>query len=256
MMPAFFLAHGAPSLVIEENSYTEFLSKLVAELPRPKAIVVFTAHWESDVQLISSAQTHRTLYDFSGFPAEMYEMTYPAPGDPELAGSITKLLANEGIPSRQDDTRPLDHGVWALLKLMYPNADIPVVAMSVNPFLPPAEQYRIGQALAPLRDEDVLIIGSGGTVHNLRRLQWGGGQPEPWAMEFDQWVNEKLVTWNTEDMFRYDELAPHVREAVPRNEHFIPLLPIMGAGDRTRQAALLHQVYQYGSLSLSAWKFE
>lgn len=255
MMPSFFLAHGAPSLVIEDNAYTEFLQKLAAELPQPDAIVVFTAHWESDVQLISRAQTHGTLYDFYGFPDEMYQMTYPAPGNPQLADRISELLNTSGIPSRQDETRPLDHGVWALLKLLYPNADIPVVAMSVNPFLAPAEQYRIGQALAPLRQENVLIIGSGGTVHNLRRLQWGGGQTASWAVEFDEWIADKLRTWDIEALFRYEELAPYAKEAVPRNEHFIPLFPVLGSADNTKQATRLHQMYQYGSLSLAAWQF-
>lgn len=255
MMPALFLAHGAPSLVIEDNAYTHFLQKLAAELPRPDAIVVFTAHWESDVQLISRAQTYGTLHDFYGFPDEMYQMTYPAPGNPQLADRIGELLHASGIPSRQDETRPLDHGVWALLKLLYPHADIPVVALSVHPFLAPAEQYRIGQALAPLRQENVLIIGSGGTVHNLRRLQWGGGETAPWAVEFDDWIAGKLSSWNTDALFRYEELAPYAKEAVPRSEHFVPLLPVMGAGDSARQASLLYRMYQYGSLSLSAWQF-
>ncbi|QWU13583.1 Aromatic ring-opening dioxygenase, catalytic subunit, LigB family [Paenibacillus sophorae] len=258
MMPSYFFAHGAPSLVIEDHEYTSFLKNIAATLPRkPKAIVIFSAHWEHKVQQVSSVNTHGTIYDFSGFPEEMYRMTYPASGDASLSEQVLSLLNSAGIPALPDTNRGLDHGSWAVLKLIYPDADIPVVALSVNRYLDNAKQYEIGKALAELREQDVLIIGSGGIVHNLRQIKWGAGPEsvDAWASEFDTWIEKRLEDWNLEELFRYRELAPHADRAVPTTEHFIPLLLAMGSGDAVRKAELLHRSYQWGSLSLTAWRF-
>ncbi|MFC4809826.1 DODA-type extradiol aromatic ring-opening family dioxygenase [Paenibacillus sp. GCM10023250] len=257
MMPAYFFAHGAPSLVLERHAYTDFLTGFAAGLPKqPKAIVLFSAHWEHTTQMISTADTYETIYDFSGFPDALYRITYPARGDLQLSEDIRALFARHGIPSRFDGERGLDHGAWAVLKLLFPDAgEIPVVALSVNRQLTNGEQYRIGSALAELREQDVLIIGSGGTVHSLRRLSWGAETADDWALTFDAWLQEKLEAWDTEALFDYRNRAPHAAEAVPTNEHFIPLLIAMGAGSPTRRAALLHRSYQLGSLSLSCWQF-
>ncbi|MEO3945892.1 class III extradiol ring-cleavage dioxygenase [Gorillibacterium sp. CAU 1737] len=258
MMPSFFFAHGAPSLVIENHEYTQFLKQLASQLPeKPKGIVIFSAHYESLMQEVGSVDTYGTIYDFSGFPDEMYRMTYPAPGDKPLANRVSELLSGSGVASRLDSERGLDHGSWAVLKLIFPEADIPVVALSVNRHLTNQQQYEIGRALGKLREEGILIIGSGGIVHNLRRLAWGSGPDhiETWASEFDKWIEEHLTSWNTEELFRYEELAPNARMAVPTSEHFIPLLLAMGSGDSNRQAKLLHRSYQLGSLSLTAWQF-
>ncbi|MDT3426419.1 4,5-DOPA dioxygenase extradiol [Paenibacillus forsythiae] len=258
MMPSYFFAHGAPSLVIEDHEYTSFLKNFAATLPRkPKAIVIFSAHWEHTVQQVSAVDTHGTIYDFSGFPEEMYRMTYPASGDASLSEQVLSLLNGAGIPAVPDTDRGLDHGSWAVLKLIYPNADIPVVALSVNRYLDNAQQYEIGKALAELREQDVLIIGSGGIVHNLRQIKWGAGAEsvDAWAAEFDTWIEKRLKDWNLEELFRYRELAPYAERAVPTSEHFIPLLLAMGSGDGARTAELLHRSYQWGSLSLTAWQF-
>lgn len=257
MTASLFLAHGSPMLVIEEHAYTRYLKTLAGSMPRPKAIVVFSAHWESPVQLISGAKEYETIYDFYGFPDELYQMTYPAKGDPELARKIQRLFAEAGIHSEIDHERGLDHGAWSVLKLLYPYADIPVIALSVNPSLGNAQQYEIGKALAALRQDNVLIIGSGGTVHNLRRVEWEAkeGEAESWAVEFDDWFRERLADWDLEQIFRYETLAPHAKLAVPRNEHFVPLLLAMGAADETRAARLLHRSYQLGTLSLCVWQF-
>lgn len=256
MMPSFFIAHGAPSLVLEDHVYSRFLKQAAAFHPKPKAIVVFSAHWENPVQTVSTAPRHGVIYDFSGFQEELYQVTYPAEGHPLISSDIVKLLAEAGIPVQTNRDRGLDHGVWGVLKLLYPDADIPVIALSVNRNLSNVEQYRIGQALAALREKDVLVIGSGGTVHNLRQVRWGMQEAEPWAQEFDRWLEEKLTAWDTDALFRYRELAPHAERAVPTTEHFVPLLLAMGAGDRTRQARLLHRSYQHGNLSLSMWQFQ
>ncbi len=255
MMPSLFIAHGAPTLALEEHAYTRALQVLSRQLPRPRAVVLFSAHWESPVQLVSGAQQHSLIYDFYGFPDEMYQLTYPAKGDADVTAQIRRLFTDAGIACEIDDRRGLDHGAWVVLRLLYPDAAIPVVALSVNPMLPPREQYRIGRALAPLRQQDILIIGSGGTVHNLRRIGWNSTTADDWAVQFDDWIADRLQTWDLELLFEYEAQAPHAREAVPRNEHFIPLFLAMGAADDNRKAALVHRSYQYGSLSLSCWQF-
>lgn len=256
MMPSYFFAHGAPSIVLEENGYTELLKSFRDHHPRPKAIVIFTAHWEEQVQTVGAAETFETIYDFRGFQDELYEITYPAKSDRPLSEEVQSLFAKNGIQSALEEKRGLDHGAWAVLKLLYPEADIPVVALSVNRHLPNREQYNIGKALAELREQNVLIIGSGGTVHNLRKLNWQSEGIDEWAEQFDNWLQSKLESWDTEALFNYMEEAPHASESVPTSEHFIPLLLAMGAGDSNRQAELLHRSYQYGNLSLSCWEFK
>ncbi|MNN33570.1 LigB family dioxygenase [compost metagenome] len=182
-------------------------------------------------------------------------MTYPAKGAPSISDQIQSLFTKHGIQSQLDGERGLDHGAWAILKLIYPNADIPVVALSVNRHLSNEQQYKIGAALTELKEQDVLIIGSGGSVHNLFMVNWQGNGIDDWALAFDNWLQSKIESWDTEAMFNYRELAPYAREAVPTSEHFIPLLIAMGTGDKTRQAKLLHRSYQLGNLSLSCWQF-
>ncbi|WP_284642979.1 DODA-type extradiol aromatic ring-opening family dioxygenase [Paenibacillus silviterrae] len=256
MMPSYFFAHGAPSIVLERNAYTDFIKKFAAGKPRPKAIVLFSAHWEQTSQTVSAVDTYSTIYDFSGFQEELYRITYPAKGERSLSEQIQSLFAQHGIPSVLDEERGLDHGAWAVLQLLYPDADIPVVALSVNRYLSNEQQYQIGKALSELREQDILIIGSGGTVHNLRRLRWQGDGADEWAEAFDNWLQSKLEAWDTAALFNYREEAPYAEAAVPTNEHFIPLLLAMGAGDKNRQAKLLHRSYQLGSLSLSCWEFQ
>lgn len=255
MMPSYFFAHGAPSLVLEQHAYTDLLKQFAADMPKPKAIVIFSAHWEERMQTVSAVDRYSTIYDFGGFQDELYRMTYPAPGDRALSERIQSLFTANGIPSQLDDERGLDHGSWAVLKLLYPDADIPVVALSVNRYLTNAEQYEIGKALGELREQDVLIIGSGGTVHNLRSVNWRAQGVDEWAGAFDHWLQSKLESWDTASLFHYEELAPYARMAVPTSEHFVPLLIAMGSGDANRHAELVHRSYQYGNLSLSCWKF-
>lgn len=255
MMPSYFYAHGAPSLVLEDNEYTKLLKEFKDYTPRPKAIVLFSAHWEESVQSVGAAATYETIYDFGGFQDELYQMTYPAQSDRALAEQIQTLFTKYGVENVRNEKRGLDHGAWAVLKLLYPDADIPVIALSVNRYLSNEQQYQIGKALAELREQDVLIIGSGGTVHNLRKLNWRSEEIDGWAEQFDNWIQSKLESWDTEALFQYSELAPYAGEAVPTSEHFIPLLLAMGTGDANRNAKLLHRSYQYGNLSLSCWQF-
>ncbi|UJF32683.1 dioxygenase family protein [Paenibacillus hexagrammi] len=255
MLPSFYMAHGAPSLAIEEHAYTDFLKILASQLPKPEAIVVFSAHWESAIQQIGAAVRPETIYDFSGFSKELYEITYPAKGSLPLSLHIKSLFEAEGIACEINDQRGLDHGVWALLHILYPDADIPVVPLSVNPNLAMEEHYRIGSAVAKLKEHNVLIVGSGGTVHNLRKLDRSAIKPQRWAVQFDEWLAEQLETWNLEALFDYMNRAPFAKEAVPTREHLVPLLLAMGAAEPNDRAKLLHRSYQMGTLSLSCWMF-
>ncbi|MCY0887678.1 MAG: class III extradiol ring-cleavage dioxygenase [Alicyclobacillaceae bacterium] len=256
--PSLFLAHGAPTLVLEHNPYTDFLqNRLSEEISRPTAIVLFTAHFESQKQLVSSVSTYTTLYDFVGFPPKLYHIQYPAKGDVQLADRIVQAFRTAGVEAAPETSRGLDHGAWTVLRLMYPEADIPVVQLSVNPHLSNAAQYAIGKILEPLRNDGILIIGSGGTTHNLRALSWDmpQGQSAPWVEEWESWLGEKVTAWDMESLFDYEDRGPHAKRAVPRNEHFIPLLLAMGSADEGRRAQQMVRFDEFGSLALTAWKF-
>lgn len=257
MIPSLFIAHGAPLLAIEDNDYTQFLSGLGQELPRPKAIVLFSAHWVSGVQKVSEVAEYDTIYDFGGFPHELYQIKYPAKGNQQTAQQIADLFRENGIPFEVETKRGLDHGAWVILRLLYLNADIPVIAMSVNPRLSPEQQYKIGESLQKLRADDVLIVGSGGTVHNLRAVQFQENGINEWALEFDQWLARHLGQWDLDSLYQYDTLAPNASLAVPPhgNEHFVPLFYAMGSADDVRKATLLQRSYRYGNLSHSVWQF-
>lgn len=256
-LPAFFIAHGSPLLALEDNEYTRFLERLGQDLGALRGIVVFSAHWDSPEQLITVDVQHETQHDFYGFPEEMYTLTYPAPGSPALSSRIAELFKSHNLPHQPVLGRGLDHGVWVILKKMFPNADIPVVALSVDSLRSPKEQYAIGEMLAPLRDEGILLIGSGGLVHNLRMLKQND-QPEQWALDFDAWIAKALEAWDLPSLYAYDKKAPHVRDAVPSygREHFVPLFYAMGAADEGKRAQLMIQAYQYGTLSLNCWMLD
>jgi 4,5-DOPA dioxygenase extradiol len=258
MLPSFFVAHGSPLLAIENNEYTQVINQLGQMLPKPRAIVVFSAHWESKVQKVSDLEKYTTIYDFYGFPEELFRIEYPAKGEKNVANEIETLLQNSGIPYAVDTDRGLDHGAWVVLSMLYPNAEIPVISMSVSPSLSPQEQYQIGKSLSELRSKDILILASGGTVHNLRAVRFeDDGNIDQWASDFDDWLANYLYQWDLDSLFNYSSLAPNVHLAVPPNgvEHFIPIFYAMGAADDSRKAKLVHRSYRYGNLSHSIWQF-
>ncbi|WP_027415925.1 DODA-type extradiol aromatic ring-opening family dioxygenase [Aneurinibacillus terranovensis] len=255
MVPSLFLAHGSPMLAIENTEYTGFLKKFAQPI-KPKAIVIFTAHWESDILTISSTEhVYETIYDFYGFPDELYSIKYQAKGSKQIASMVEERFKKHRIAARQDTARGLDHGSWTLLYRMYPEADIPVVQVSVNPYLVAEEQFKIGQALQGMGKEDILVIGSGVTVHNLRAVKWGETTPEPWAVEFDDWLIDKIQNRELPSLFHYEKEAPHARLAVPRPEHFVPLLIAMGSGNQETEAKVIHRSYDMGSLSYLCLQF-
>ncbi|TCS93907.1 DODA-type extradiol aromatic ring-opening family dioxygenase [Hazenella coriacea] len=254
MVPSLFLAHGSPMLALEQDAYTTFLAHLGRSF-QPKAIVIFTAHWESDTVTISSTDdVHDTIYDFYGFPDELYAINYPAKGSTQIAEKVKKRFQENGIPVQMNATRGLDHGSWTILSRLYPHAEIPVVQVSVNPSLSPREQLHIGQSLQGFGEEDILVIGSGVTVHNLGRLHWEQNTPESWAVEFDDWIIKQIEHGDIDTLFNYESLAPHANLAVPTKEHFVPLFITMGSGTQNK-TKVIHRSYKYGTLSYLCFQF-
>jgi len=255
MIAPIFVGHGSPLMAIQNTPCTEFLLDYGSKLA-PKAIVIFTAHWETEVLTISSTDdVYETIYDFGGFPKELYQIQYPAKGSTQLAHTLAARFQAKGIRVNLDTTRGLDHGSWVPLSRMFPQPECPVIQISVHPYLPPAEQYRIGEALRGLDQEDILIVGSGATVHNLRAINWNAVEPDAWAVAFDDWLIAGIEQSNLDALFHYDTLAPNARMAVPRPEHFVPLYLAMGSGDPQRQAKVIHRSYEVGSLSYLALSF-
>jgi 4,5-DOPA dioxygenase extradiol len=254
MIPSLFLAHGSPLLAIQDSPYTEFLKETGQKIT-PKAIVIFTAHWESEILTISASDgPYETIYDFYGFPDELYQIKYQAKGSSQLAALIEEKLTSKGIPTQKDLSRGLDHGSWSLLSRLYPKADIPVVQVSVNPYLSPSEQFKIGLALNELGKEDILIIGSGVTVHNLRAIKWDQTEPEVWAVQFDDWLIDKIDHQDLDALMNYAQMAPHAQLAVPRPEHFVPFFIAMGSG-HLENARVIHRSYELGTLSYLCYEF-
>jgi 4,5-DOPA dioxygenase extradiol len=255
-LPSLFVAHGSPMLALEDHEYAHFLQELSQQFRTPKAIVLFSAHWDTPDQSMTVDEKHSTMYDFYGFPDEMYKLTYPVDGNPELNKEIDEIFKRNNLHYVPVQGRGLDHGAWVILQKMYPQANIPVVELSVDSRRSPKEQYNIGSMLAELRKEDVLIIASGGLVHNLRKVN-NSTQPDAWAIEFDNWIADQLEQWNLKSIFEYQHKAPYADQAVPHYgvEHFIPLFYAMGAADDERKAKRLFQDYQYGNLSLNCWMF-
>lgn len=257
MQPALFVAHGSPMLAMEEDAYTRFLGDLGQALGRPRAVAVFSAHFESPQERVGSVVRYETIHDFGGFPPALYAMRYPAPGDPELAGEIARRLEDIGVEAVLEPDRGLDHGAWVPLRRLFPSADVPVISLSVNAALPFREQYRIGAALAPLRREGVVVIGSGVTVHNFGEMGPDRGEAEPWAEEFDQWIAEAVRSWDLDALSEWVERAPNASRAAPPfgREHLAPFFYAMGAADDERRGDRLFQSYRFSTLSHNVFQF-
>jgi len=254
MIPSLFVCHGGPNLVLLDNDYTQSLRAL-GKRYSPKAIVIFTAHWESPVLSISSTDdTYPMIYDFGGFQKELYAFNYPAKGSTKVAQLLQSKLSDRGIASRLNTERGLDHGAWDVLALMYPEANIPVIQVSIHPKLAYDAQFKIGEAIKELGQDDIMIIGSGSTVHNLGTIDWNASETQPWAIEFDDWLIEHVENQDLESLNNFESLAPHAKLAIPRNEHIVPLFIAMGSGQNA-SPKLLHRSYDYGTLSYIAMEF-
>jgi 4,5-DOPA dioxygenase extradiol len=254
MFPSLFISHGSPMLALEPGPSGPALSRLAAEIPRPRAIVIVSAHWESDELLVNGNLQPETWHDFGGFPAALFAVQYPAKGMPQLSRQVVELLAASSLPARIDHKRPLDHGVWVPLSLMYPQADIPVVQVSLPSRMGPALQTRVGKALASLRKEQVLIIGSGSITHNLRELDWHAGPEsvEPWAKAFRDWIIEKLAADDEPALHDYRRQAPNAVRNHPSDEHLLPLFFARGAGG---EFSVAHKGFTMGALGMDIYRF-
>lgn len=254
MFPSLFISHGSPMLALEPGESGPALARLAAELPRPKAIVIVSAHWESQELLVNANPQPETWHDFGGFPAALFAVQYPAPGMPQLSAEVVKLLNTAGLPARTNSQRPFDHGVWVPLSLMYPNADIPIVQVSLPSREGPALQTKVGQALASLREQGVLIIGSGSITHNLRELDWHAWPEsvEPWAKAFRDWMIEKLASNDEAALHDYRALAPNAVRNHPSDEHLLPLYFARGAGG---EFSVAHKGFTMGALGMDIYRF-
>ncbi|NRT80910.1 DODA-type extradiol aromatic ring-opening family dioxygenase [Clostridium beijerinckii] len=254
MIKPLFLAHGSPMMAIEQTVYTKFLNDLGGSI-NPKAIVVFTAHWTTETLTISASDSiYDTVYDFYGFPEELYKIKYPARGSSTIATKIKNKLIDSGIDVKTDLTRGLDHGAWTLLKHIYPKANIPVVQVSINYTLPIEQQIKIGTALKELGNEDILILGSGNTVHNLRLVDFDSKTIDSWSKEFDDWLIDKIENKDLNALNNYKKYAPHASLAVPTADHLVPLFIALGSSSELTPRVIFRD-YQLGNLSYLCYEF-
>lgn len=259
MLPSLFVSHGAPTFPLTDAPARAFLEGLAVTLPgQPRAILVVSAHWETNGPKLTASDVNATIHDFHGFPKELYDIRYPAPGSPWLVERVATLIGNGGGAITRDPVRGLDHGAWVPLRLLYPDADVPVVELSVQTLLGPEYHYRLGQLLAPLRAEGVLIIGSGSFTHDLssfREYYNALHAPAPdWVDAFANWMSEAIDAGRTDDLLAYRALGPHAARNHPTEEHLLPLFVALGAGEGGK-AKHLHQSTTHGVLRMDAFAF-
>ncbi|HEX9461669.1 MAG TPA: class III extradiol ring-cleavage dioxygenase [Alphaproteobacteria bacterium] len=254
--PAIFVSHGSPMLMFEPVRARDFLAGLGRTLGRPAAILAVSAHWETPAVRASTTARSETIHDFGGFPQELYQVQYDAPGAPALAENAIALLKGAAVPVAAENYG-LDHGAWVPLSLMYPDADIPVAQLSIQPSAGPSHHIAVGRALAPLRDKDVLILASGSATHNLGTMEYGRhDSPPAWATAFDGWLADALESGDEAALADYRKQAPYAREAHPRDEHLLPVFVAFGAGGPAGKGRRLHSSFTHGSLSMAAYLFE
>jgi len=256
-MPAVFVSHGAPTLALETHDPThQFLRELAAVTGTPKGVLCVSAHWEAAAPTLGAAPRPGTIHDFFGFPDELYRIRYPAPGDPALAARARELLSNATL----DDVRGLDHGAWVPLSLAWPDADVPVVQLSVQSGLDAAHHLALGRALAPLRDEGILILGSGGATHDLRRAMLAQRNDAttiaPDIEAFEAWLVAHVTGGDTDTLVAWTTEAPHPRRNHPTPEHFLPLFVPLGAAPAGAKGRVLHRRFAYGALSMAAFAWD
>ena len=251
MMPAIFFGHGNPMNALLENDVTRGWAQLGRDMPRPKAVLAVSAHWYGPELLVTSMEKPRTIHDFGGFPPELYQVQYPAPGDPKLAGRVQALVAPFATVGL-DDTWGLDHGTWSVLKHVFPKADIPVVQLSIDERQPPLFHHELGQHLRLLREEDVLVIGSGNLVHNLHAYSWGRHQAEPydWAVRFETAAKDLMKKDDPAPLIDYETMGKDALLAVPTPDHYYPLLTILGLRDKKEPVTFPVEGIDGGSISM------
>lgn len=253
LMPAFFIGHGSPMNAIADNTFTRDLAKSVQNLPKPSAIMVVSAHWLTKGTFVSTSKFPQTIYDFGGFPRALYEVKYEAKGSPEYALQVKQLLEQSHVHT--DDTMGLDHGAWTILRHMYPKADIPVFQLSIDFGKPAAYHYELIKQLAALRKKGLMIVGSGNVVHNLGRLNWENPNAAPfdWSLEFDTYVKQHLEKGNHTALVDYLKAGKSAQLAVPTNDHYLPMLYILGVQQKSEQLRFIHHSFDMGSISMRSF---
>ena len=251
--PTLFVSHGAPDILLSEGKNAESLRALPSLLPRPRGIVIVSAHWIDDPVGITSSEHLTTTHDFGGFQPQLYQQHYPARGDAALSQRVAGLLSEQNVSTHLHTSRGLDHGAWIPLMMMYPQADIPVVQLSL-PAGGLAQLAKIGEALAPLRKEGVLIMGSGGSVHNLRMLN-PAAQTEAWVEQFEEWLRQSIEGNHFDELLLNVKVPEHFSLAHPTIEHYAPIVLAWAAGSTDRPGRRVHHGYSYGNLGMSHYMF-
>jgi 4,5-DOPA dioxygenase extradiol len=257
-LPTIFLSHGSPMLALQDSPAHRFLQALGRSLPRPRAILAVSAHWQTRAPAVSLAERPETIHDFGGFPRALFEIRYPAPGAPEAARRTAGLLEAQGFEPGTSMQRGLDHGAWVPLGLMYPDADIPVAQLSIVHGEGPAWHERLGDAIAALRHEGVLVVGSGSLTHNLYefRGQAVDAPAPPWVSEFEAWMKSRIEAGDRAALLDYRRTAPHAAQNHPTEEHLLPLYVALGAAGPEARARVLHASFEHGVLAMDAFAFE
>jgi 4,5-DOPA dioxygenase extradiol len=250
LMPVIFFGHGNPMNAILKNIYTDAWAAIGESIPRPKAVLSVSAHWYVRGTAVTANVAPPTIHDFGGFPRELYEAEYPAPGSPKLAGEVKKLLSPSSV--NLDETWGLDHGTWSVLINVFPGADIPIVQLSIDAGQPPSFHYEIGKRLAPLREEGILVLGSGNIVHNLHTYAWGSqdAQPFDWAERFEKHVRDLLIKGDDDRLVDYESFGRDARLSVPTPDHYLPLLYLLGLRTPEEQISFPVQGIEGGSVSM------
>jgi len=253
-MPAIFFGHGNPMNALGQNGYTEAWGKIGREVPRPKAILCVSAHWFIPAVAVTAMEKPRTIHDFGGFPRELFEVQYPAPGSPELAARVQELLGADVIAD--DRHWGLDHGTWSVLCHVFPDADIPVVQLSINDSEPTEFHYELAKRLSPLRDEGVLVIGSGNLVHNLHTYAWGKHDVEPfdWALRFEENARALMESDNHRPLIEYETLGKDAILSAPTPDHYLPLLYILALKRDGEKVSFPVEGFDGGSISMTTVK--
>ena len=249
-MPAIFFGHGNPMNALQQNDWTSGWATIGKSIPRPRAIVCVSAHWYLPATVVSAMAQPRTIHDFGGFPRELYEVQYRAPGAPELARQVRELLAPLNV--ELDQSWGLDHGTWSVLVHVFPEADVPVIQLSIDETQPAAFHFELGKRLAPLRDEEVLIMGSGNLVHNLHTYAWGRHTPEPydWAVRFEETAKHLMLAGEFAPLIDYESLGRDAGLAIPTPDHYLPLLYVLGAKRGLERVSFPIEGVDGGSVSM------
>lgn len=258
VLPSVFVSHGAPTMLLQQGPTQAFFTQLGVTLPRPRAILCISAHWETDALRITGSTAPATIHDFYGFPEALYQIRYPAAGDPALAAEVAALLGDAGLPADIDSERGLDHGAWVPLRFMYPQADVPILQLSLQSRLTPRHHLDVGRALRTLRKQGVLIMGSGGATHDLNGFHRHAldAPATDYALAFDRWLQDAVSAGNTEALLNYAREAPQASRNHPTPEHFLPLFAPLGAASEGARGRQLHAGFTYGALSMAAYAWE